>query len=97
MGRTLATANRLDKTLQLSKKYHCSAGRALAQGECRAATHVPPGVRDQHAAIPWRQILATRNRLIHGFLGIDNDTLWSIISDDIEPLIAQLDAMLGSP
>ena len=24
-------------------------------------------------------VVATRNRLIHGYLGIDNDTLWSIV------------------
>jgi len=30
---------------------------------------------------------ATRNRLIHGYLGIDNDTLWSIIRDDIPALL----------
>lgn len=36
-------------------------------------------LRDSAPDIPWRQIVATRNRLIHGYLGIDNDTLWSII------------------
>ena len=61
-----------------------------------AATHVPGEVREQHAIIPWRQVIATRNRLIHGYLGIDNDTLWSIVSDDIEPLIAQLHALRDS-
>lgn len=40
-----------------------------------AATHVPEAVREANAHIPWRQIIATRNRLIHGYLGIDNDTL----------------------
>ncbi len=38
-------------------------------------------------------IIATRNRLIHGYLGIDNDTLWSIIQTDIPellPLLQQL-------
>jgi uncharacterized protein with HEPN domain len=54
---------------------------------------VPAEVRGQHAGIPWRQVIATRNRLIHGYLGIDNDTLWSIVSDDIDPLIIQLRAM----
>ncbi len=58
-----------------------------------AATHVPAEVRERHQSIPWRQVIATRNRLIHGYLGIDNDTLWSIVSDDIEPLIIQLQAM----
>ena len=61
-----------------------------------AATHVPAEVREQRAEIPWRQVIATRNRLIHGYLGIDNDTLWSIVSDDVEPLILELRAMLDS-
>ena len=55
-----------------------------------AATHVPETVRAGHPAIPWRQIIATRNRLIHGYLGIDNDTLWSIIKDDLPKLITAL-------
>jgi uncharacterized protein with HEPN domain len=55
-----------------------------------AATHIPEAVRQAHAHIPWRQVIATRNRLIHGYLGIDNDTLWSIIHDDVPGLIQQL-------
>lgn len=35
-------------------------------------------------------IIATRNRLIHGYLGIDDDTLWRIIRDDILTLMADL-------
>ncbi|KAF0810101.1 hypothetical protein A167_01132 [Alcanivorax sp. S71-1-4] len=35
-------------------------------------------------------IIATRNRLIHGYLGIDDDTLWSIIVDDVPRLLLQL-------
>ncbi len=31
-----------------------------------------------------------QNRLIHGYLGIDNDALWSIITGDIPTLHAQL-------
>jgi len=55
-----------------------------------AATHIPDSVRQAHGQIPWRQVIATRNRLIHGYLGIDNDTLWSIIQDDVPDLLQQL-------
>ena len=58
-----------------------------------AATHIPDEVRAAHAAIPWRMIVATRNRLIHGYLGIDDDTLWSIIQDDIPLLLTALQAL----
>ncbi len=58
-----------------------------------AATHIPEAVRAENPQIPWRQVIATRNRLIHGYLGIDNDTLWSIVRDDIRPLLDQLMAL----
>ncbi|TAK92194.1 MAG: DUF86 domain-containing protein [Burkholderiaceae bacterium] len=55
-----------------------------------AATHIPDTVRMANPQIHWRSIIATRNRLIHGYLGIDNDTLWSIIRDDIPDLLPAL-------
>ena len=35
-------------------------------------------------------IIATRNQLIHGYLGIDDDVLWSIVQTDIPDLLANL-------
>lgn len=58
-----------------------------------AATHIPDEVRVAHPDIPWRMIIATRNRLIHGYLGIDDDTLWSIIQDDVPELLPLLQAL----
>ena len=55
-----------------------------------AATHVPEVVRDSEKQIPWRMLIATRNRLIHGYLGIDNDTLWSILQVDVPTLLDAL-------
>lgn len=55
-----------------------------------AATHIPDDIRAQHGDIPWRLIIETRNRLIHGYLGIDNDTLWSIITTDVPDLLSKL-------
>ena len=55
-----------------------------------AATHIPDTIRHSNQEIPWRQLIATRNCLIHGYLGIDNDTLWSIIKDDVPALQREL-------
>ena len=55
-----------------------------------AATHVPDAMRAENSRIPWRLVIATRNRLIHGYLGIDNDTLWSIVRGDIPALLPEL-------
>lgn len=64
-----------------------------------AATHVPEAVRSANAHIPWRLIVATRNRLIHGYLGIDDDTLWSIVQGDVPallPLLRELRSRSGA-
>lgn len=58
-----------------------------------AATKIPDAIRQGHPAIPWRQIVATRNRLIHGYLGIDDDTVWSIVERDVPALVAELRQM----
>jgi uncharacterized protein with HEPN domain len=55
-----------------------------------AASHVPQLVRDKHPNVPWRMLVATRNRLIHGYLGIDNDTIWSIVKIDLPSLLVRL-------
>ena len=58
-----------------------------------AATNIPDEIRQQYPQIPWRLVVATRNRLIHGYLGIDNDTLWSIVQTDVPALLAELHKM----
>ena len=60
-----------------------------------AATRVPPEVRSLAPGIPWRLVVAVRNRLIHGYLGIDDDTLWSILRDDLQPLRVALLKLLA--
>ena len=55
-----------------------------------AATHIPEATRDAHPEVPWRMIIATRNRLVHAYLGIDDDIIWSIIQDNIPDLLNAL-------
>lgn len=55
-----------------------------------AATNIPDEIRQKYPQIPWRLVVATRNKLIHGYLGIDNDTLWSIIQTDVPVLLKEL-------
>lgn len=58
-----------------------------------AASHIPQNVRDAHPAVPWRMLIATRNQLIHGYLGLDNDILWSIIQTDVPVLLHLLQTL----
>jgi uncharacterized protein with HEPN domain len=96
-GKVLAYTNGLDQAGFVASGliYDATLRNLELIGE--AATHIPDEVRASHPEIPWRMIIATRNRLIHGYLGIDNDTLWSIIQDDVPELLPFLEAMKKRP
>jgi uncharacterized protein with HEPN domain len=58
-----------------------------------AATNIPPEVRSQFQSIPWREIVDTRNKLIHGYAGLDDEIVWDIVSHDIPRLAGLLAEM----
>jgi uncharacterized protein with HEPN domain len=40
--------------------------------------------------------MSERNRFIHGYDSVDFDILWQIITSDLPPLIASLEAIIAS-
>lgn len=60
-----------------------------------ASTHVPAPIRTMAPDIPWREIVGTRNRLAHAYLGIDADTVWDIVVTELPALRTALQALLG--
>ncbi len=58
-----------------------------------AASRTTKKDRERYPEIPWPKIVGLRNRLIHGYDLVDFDILWQILSRDLPPLIAQLQAI----
>jgi uncharacterized protein with HEPN domain len=58
-----------------------------------AASTVTPETRENYPAIPWRDIVAMRNRLIHAYFDIDLDRVWDTITDDLPKLITELEKL----
>jgi len=61
-----------------------------------AAAQVSQTTQISHPDIPWRQMVGTRNRLIHGYDAVDHDVLWDIVELDLPPLIQRLEDILGA-
>ena len=59
-----------------------------------AAAQVGEATRRQCPSIPWNQIIAMRNRLVHVYFDINLDILWQTVQNDLPPLIAQLEALV---
>ena len=60
-----------------------------------AAARVPEEVRSQHPQIPWQQIVAMRNRLIHAYDQISLERLWEVVSSDLPALVKELDQIIA--
>ena len=58
-----------------------------------ASTHVEEVHKAMAPGIEWRKIVGTRNRLVHAYLGIAPDTVWSILNDDLPGLELALKAV----
>ena len=59
-----------------------------------AATRVPTAMQIRHPEFPWRELIGTRNRLIHGYDAVDLDILWNIVTDDFPSLTTQIETIL---
>jgi uncharacterized protein with HEPN domain len=60
-----------------------------------AATRLSPAGRAQYSQIPWRKIVGTRHRLIHGYDAVDFDILWKTVEVDLPVLIQALRSSFG--
>jgi uncharacterized protein with HEPN domain len=51
-----------------------------------ASRHVPHTLKDQHPAVPWRQIADIGNVFRHAYDRINDRRVWSTVTDDLGPL-----------
>ena len=93
-GKVLSYTDGLDQDTFIAETlvYDATLRNLELIGE--AATHIPSEVREAHPEIQWRRIIATRNRLAHGYSGIDDDVIWNIIQGDVPKLLPALRKLL---
>ena len=60
-----------------------------------AAARISDKTREAHAGVPWREIIAMRNRLIHGYDSVDKNILWEVVTSDLPRLVAQIERIIG--
>ena len=59
-----------------------------------AAARIGNETKERNPQIPWAQIVAMRNRLVHLYFDIDLDQVWNAVTEDLPALVTQLQEML---
>jgi uncharacterized protein with HEPN domain len=61
-----------------------------------AVRTIPQDFKQKHPEIAWAQINRMRNILVHIYFGIDHDIIWEVVTQDLPPLKASIDALVNT-
>lgn len=59
-----------------------------------AAKGISIQLQTQHPEVPWRGMAATRDRLIHGYFGVNLEIVWDIVVQELPRLQIQIHQIL---
>ena len=45
--------------------------------------------------IPWREVIAMRNHIAHGYFDINTDLVWDVVQNDLAPLLEATDFFIA--
>ncbi|RKY19587.1 MAG: hypothetical protein DRP63_00345 [Planctomycetota bacterium] len=60
-----------------------------------AAKNVPPEVHEKYPNIPWKQIVAMRNRFVHAYFVVDYQIVWQIAVHELPGLCCEIERILS--
>ena len=59
-----------------------------------AATHIPDDVMSAHPGVPWSDMKAMRNHVVHVYFNIDPKIVWDTVKQDFPGVVEPLKALL---
>lgn len=57
---------------------------------------IPGAVLDAHPEVPWQDMRAVRNVVVHEYFGVDPAILWQTVQGDLPPLVPLLERVLAT-
>jgi uncharacterized protein with HEPN domain len=60
-----------------------------------AAKHLPASLRARYPDVPWQDIMGMRDKVIHGYFGVDLEVVWRTVREDLPALRAAVSRILA--
>lgn len=59
-----------------------------------ATKKIPADIRTRYPDLPWIEIAAMRDKLIHEYFGVDLEIVWETVRNDLAPLESAIQKVL---
>ena len=66
----------------------------LVQVIGEAARQVSREFTASHPEIPWENIVGMRHKVVHDYLGVDEDIVWQVVTGDLPKLVESLEPLV---
>jgi uncharacterized protein with HEPN domain len=60
-----------------------------------ASNSISDEFRERHSLLPWMQMRAIRNKIVHDYRGINLHIIWDTVLNDLPALKKQVQSLLG--
>jgi uncharacterized protein with HEPN domain len=60
-----------------------------------AAHRLSEGLKHSNREIPWDDIYAARNVVVHHYFGVNQKILWDVLQEDLDPLLRKVQELLA--
>ena len=84
----------LDEAAFQASRLHQNAVIRSSEVIGEAAGNVSAASKAAHPEIPWREVTAMRNRLIHFYADVRLDQVWFVLRHRLDPLIAAVTPLI---
>jgi uncharacterized protein with HEPN domain len=61
-----------------------------------AAKQIPDALKQKYSHVEWRAMAGMRDRLIHGYFGVDYDVVWDAVTNNVPVLRREIEEILHS-
>lgn len=58
-----------------------------------AVTKLSPELKTRHGHVPWGEISGMRNRLIHGYISVNLEIVWSTVEKVLPDFLCQVESI----
>ena len=74
----------------------CMLIEAIGEGFKKIDSKTNQQLLPHRPEIPWKQVVGMRDHIAHGYFDINNEFVWDVIQNDLNPLLDAVDYFLAN-